>query len=181
MLVVIGMNNPLSADPEMALFPQPVGSAGHRLWALAHARSRVTMRGWLDSTERLNLVEGQEWSREAALARAPEIFARYRHRTVLLLGNQVRDALGVRMSPCLGWALPMQSHPRLDWCMIPHPSGRNHFYNDEVCRTAVEVLLDDLLRALRDRTERHISREDRLPKAHTEQPDSYWHLPKRSA
>lgn len=183
-LVVIGMNNPQSADPARALFPDPPGCAGHRLWQMATARTNISMERWLQVTELVNLVNATEWDEEAARQRAPELIARYAKSTVVLLGNEVARHMRVRCAPALGWALPSVEFPeRRDWCVIPHPSGLNREYNNEVIRAAVEFRLADLLHQLghdmtalgHARPEDVLVMADPLPQAHFENPRGYWH------
>lgn len=44
--LIVGMNNPLSATPEHALYPWPRGCAGHRLYEMRAAAGGVLARLW---------------------------------------------------------------------------------------------------------------------------------------
>ena len=66
-------------------------------------------------------------------------------RTIVLLGNAVREAF----SRALGGSLPpVLIHPQTvggcTWRQIPHPSGRNLYYNAEANRKVVELLMEEL-------------------------------------
>lgn len=140
--MLIGMNNPLSTRPGYELFPAPAGCTGHRLYEMLRERvPEVLRRGYLDTFERRNLVQGLTYDRASAKAAADLIYAELwgSKRTVVLLGEDVRRAFG---------------HPRLlvepqliggcTWRQIPHPSGRNFWYNKPENRKMVGVLLEEL-------------------------------------
>lgn len=149
--VIVGMNNPLSRDPRRALWPQPDGCTGHRLWQMATARTGVTMEEWVAMTDRRNLVSG-EWDREAAREQARRWVPELQSRTTILLGSEVAGCF-----PSIGmicqWARPKGTPPRAapPWIHIPHPSGRNRWYNDPACVLATEILLGDLVDMCRER------------------------------
>jgi hypothetical protein len=140
--VLIGMNNPISSDPDHALFPYPEGCTGHRLLDMLQSRlPNVTRRQYLERFDRRNVVDGKHYNaalaREGAAKLDLEFFGS--GRTIVLLGNDTIAAFG---------------HPRLlihpqiiggsTWRQIPHPSGRNFWYNDETNRALVASLLEDL-------------------------------------
>lgn len=139
--VIIGMNNPVSSAPGHELYPYPPGCTGHRLWQMLCERVPVTRRQYLDAFERRNLVAGRSY--DAALARrsAEVMYAEFwgSGRTVVLLGEDVRRAFG---HPKL------LLHPQLiggaTWRQVPHPSGRNLWYNDKDNARLVGVLLEEL-------------------------------------
>lgn len=149
--VVVGMNNPLFEDPRRALWPQPDGCTGHRLWLMAAARTGVTQEEWVDMTDRRNLCTG-EWIFEAGRLQARMWTAELHTRTTVLLGSDV-----ARCFPSTGmlcqWARPIGTPPRAapPWIHIPHPSGMNRWYNDPANKACVEVLLGDLVELCRGR------------------------------
>lgn len=144
--ILIGMNNPLSLAPGHELYPHPPGCTGHRLWSMLNERLPiVTRRRYLDTFERRNLVVGTQYDKRIARASASLIYAELwgSGRVVVLLGNAVRDAFGD--------VPPLLLHPQLiggcTWRQIPHPSGRNLWYNVPENRKLVGVLLEELYAA----------------------------------
>lgn len=139
--LLIGMNNPLSTQPGHELYPAPEGCTGHRLWKILYARTGAFRQQYLDTFERKNLVRGVIFDRKAAKMKARAMSAELQdsHRVVVLLGNDVRTAFG---------------HPRLlihpqviggcTFRQLPHPSGRNLWYNDPDNLKLAELLLEEL-------------------------------------
>ncbi len=141
--ILIGMNNPVSSNPDHALFPVPEGCTGNRLWRMLESRTRATRANYRDVFERRNLVRGKTWNMMQASARAHEITVELRGtgRTVVLLGQDVRQA----------FCHPKQLiHPQdidgVIWRQLPHPSGRNHWYNNPENVKLAELLLEELYR-----------------------------------
>jgi hypothetical protein len=99
------------------------------------------MANYRDVFERRNLIRGSTWDAVHAKARAHEVACELHGsgRTVVLLGQDVRQAFG---------------HPRLlihpqeiggvVWRQLPHPSGRNTWYNKEENKKLAELLLEEL-------------------------------------
>lgn len=135
------MNNPINTGVGFELYPAPDGCTGHRLWKLLTSRTGASRHQYLDTFERVNLVRGLAFDKIKAKARAYDLTRKYEGtgRTIVLLGQDVRAAFG---------------HPRLlihpqviggcTWRQIPHPSGRNLFYNDADNVKLVELLLEEL-------------------------------------
>jgi hypothetical protein len=167
--ILCGMNNPLSTRPGHELYPAPEGCTGHRLWQMLHARTGASRLQYLEAFERRNLVRGLEWNRLAARARAHEIVCELRDsgRVVVLLGQSVREAFDyvlkdenkfvISTGPLSaewtgersGFGLPpLLVHPQeaagVTWRQIPHPSGRNLWYNEPENRKVVELLMEEL-------------------------------------
>jgi hypothetical protein len=154
--ILCGMNNPLSTRPGHELYPAPEGCTGHRLWRMLNARTGAFRQHYLDTFERRNLVRGLEYDKLKARARAHEMVMELRDsgRTVVLLGQDVRRAF----DHALGGALPpVLIHPTVaggcTWRQIPHPSGRNLYYNDPENRKVVELLMEELYVEYRRRSE----------------------------
>lgn len=140
--VLIGMNNPVSSDPKHALFPAPEGCTGHRLYEMLRGRlPDVTRKSYLDRFDRRNVVAGKVWNaasaREGAAALEREFWGS--GRTIVLLGLDTVKAFGHPRSLI---------HPAIiggaTWRQIPHPSGRNLWYNDATNLALVACLLEDL-------------------------------------
>jgi hypothetical protein len=139
------MNNPLSTDPRHALAPYPAGSAGHRLWRMLQAvRPELFRADYLRAFDRRNLLPGLEWS--AARAReAVRGLELPRGSTVVVLGDEVRRALSLER--CLVHPRHSPDFPEEDapvFRQLPHPSGRNLFYNSPAHRLIAGLLLSDL-------------------------------------
>src|SRR5580693_7569131 len=115
-LYILGLNSPQSSDPRMALWPDPPGCAGHRLWSMVTEACGITVRDWLRCTQRVNLLSCTTLPRDyrgAARRRGEYLSALIQGRTVVLLGTDVANALGHGAGP-LEWGTR-------DWVMIPHP------------------------------------------------------------
>jgi hypothetical protein len=145
--VLIGINNPVSTAPGHELYPLPVGCTGHRLWRmLAERLPHVTARDYREAFDRRNLVRGLVVTRQVAQHNASLIFAELwgSGRTVVLLGRDVQKAFG---HP------PLLLHPQViggcTWRQLPHPSGRNPWYNDPEHRRLAGVLMEELYVAYR--------------------------------
>jgi len=152
-VIVIGMNNPISLDQRHALYPHPPGCVGHRLWKLLETETGASMSQYLRAFDRRNLLPTCEWTgrrdaREAAEAILPDI----QGRTILLLGAEVRKAFGqIDLQPgdfvdVLAFSLceDQSSEKRWRFYYLPHPSGRNLWYNDEANRQLASGLLANL-------------------------------------
>lgn len=139
--VLLGMNNPVSARPEHALYPYPPGCTGARLLKLLRRRvPDVSRQEYLAAFDRRNLLSKLFWSRDEARAAAESFRTEdLRGRTVLVLGEQVRDLLGLEAQ----LVYPVERDGVI-WRQLPHPSGRNHWYNDDVCAELAAMLLEEL-------------------------------------
>lgn len=146
-IVIIGMNNPESDDPAHALWTQPAGCTGHRLWRMATARTGISEEQWLAATDRRNLCIG-EWDLRRAWAQADAWREELRSRTVLMLGVEVMLAMRESGIGTPGSEHLMYFHWRedVDWCLLPHPSGLNRVWNQHVHVVAAEMLLEDIIR-----------------------------------
>lgn len=142
--ILLGMNNPLSDDPDFDLFPYPEGSAGYRLWKLLpEGTPRIR---YLEAFERRNLLRAREWSQPAARAAAALLRPQLVGRCVVLLGTEVRAAMGLEPMAPLGTRLECAEDGRVQykWVAMPHPSGRNLWYNNPSNRDAARQLLAKL-------------------------------------
>jgi hypothetical protein len=149
-IVILGMNNPLSNDPKFALYPAPEGCAGHRLWRMANARTGISRQSWVERTDRRNLCTG-EWDKTGATIVARQLREELwdTEHAVLCMGSQVAHLMHVVEEPLMWARSATRNVPHVDarrhFVKIPHPSGRNLWYNNPVHRVAVEILLADLL------------------------------------
>lgn len=138
--LLLGMNNPLSDEPQFDLFPYPEGSAGWRLWKMLPGDVRRAQ--YLRMFDRRNLLRAREWSPVEARAAAEELLPELKKRpVVVVLGSEVRAALGFRP------AEPLSRHVErgVRWIAFPHPSGRNRWFNDEANRRRAGEVLASLV------------------------------------
>jgi hypothetical protein len=141
--VLIGMNNPISLAPEHALYPWPLGCAGHRLYAmLLEVRPATTMSAYARAFDRRNLVRGP-WDLEAARVAAVVLRGALFGRRVVLLGREVARAFGIGHPVACG-KVTDPDHI-ITFYFLPHPSGRNPHYNKPENRLAAGRLLCQLL------------------------------------
>lgn len=121
--LLVGMNNPLSRHPDDALYPEPPGCTGHRIWRLL---APMTQEEYLERYDRTNLVEGLAWSSERARLNSGRILDLMPGRRTIILGAETQAALGYRKLERMAW------HPcaRGKFLLMPHPSGRNTWFND---------------------------------------------------
>lgn len=140
--ILIGINNPISSDPAHVLYPYPVGCTGHRILQMLQSRlPEVTRRDYLNRFERRNLVGmkivNMSVAKETAAKIQQELWGS--GRTVVLFGEEVRRAFAHPRS-----LLHPQIIGGVTWRQVPHPSGRNQWYNSKENRDLVAMLLEDL-------------------------------------
>lgn len=148
--LLVGMNNSLSVEPEHALYPLPDGCTGNRLWKMLHNETGATMQQYLAAFERTNLVVGP-WDKSAGRESAASMLPGLSGRTVVLLGKAVLASFaGVPKVLSVGdrWDLaargkPGEFEPAMFYA-LPHPSGRNPWYNDRENRKRAARLLAEL-------------------------------------
>ena len=97
------------------------------------------MSDYINTFDRLNLVESRVWSKKEADRRVKILIPTLRDREVLVLGTKVRDAFG--LPPML--VHPVRMHDAV-FRQLPHPSGRCRWYNDEANREIASLLLEEL-------------------------------------
>lgn len=144
--VLLGMNNPISEDPRLALWPSPKYSTGGRILDLINDQRLqapiASPAGFAVAFERANLLIGG-WRKEEA-RQAGRWARRYydvRRSTVIVFGEKVWGALGLPSGHPL--VLPT-SQTGGEWRRLPHPSGRNLWYNDPQNRLVAAILLREL-------------------------------------
>lgn len=159
--VLLAMNNPVSSNPAHALYPYPPGCAGHRVHEML--REEMARRGrphvpsrseYLAAFDRRNVLSKPVWSQREARASGREVLRSLSHRTVVVLGAQTLQALGLPRGPWGEWAEWDAGDllaPRGDlsasvrYCLLPHPSGRCREYNYPRMRALAGRILADLL------------------------------------
>lgn len=140
---LVGMNNPLSADPAFALFPHPPGCTGHRLYRMLHDHCGCSRSEYIRGFERVNVLESTDWSAAQARARREALRARLAGRRAVVLGAAPLVALGLRPAPVGRWTVLDDG---LEYTCLAHPSGRCREYNSPDYRVAAGRLLAEEFR-----------------------------------
>lgn len=127
--ILVGLNNPHSTDPRAALLPRPIGSAGHRLFKM----SRLDWSDYNAVFERVNVVDIEY----------PAISLR--DRRVVVFGREAWMYLDLDPIDPMQYTFRWGSRVTF----APHPSGRNHFYNDPRNRERLRVVLREIKKSYR--------------------------------
>lgn len=141
-ILLLGESNPLSGDPEYALYCYPPGCSGHRL----HRILGLPEEQYL-SLHRKNLCDG-DWSKAEAKTRASELLdPTAPWRVMVLLGRKVTEAF--EKAACLDAPLIAFSTraccPGMTLVSLPHPSGRNAALWNPKARDRARQILRELV------------------------------------
>ena len=140
--IIVGMNNPHSDDPRADLMPHPAGSAGHRLWRMLCDERPTTRAEYCRRFRRINLLRSRRWNlAEARLNLKVVMSAIPEGSEVILLGKDVQRVFRVRTEP-----MAKTKSRGVLFHSVPHPSGRNLFYNIEKNKRTVGRLMSRLAR-----------------------------------
>lgn len=145
LVMIIGANNPHTPDPRYALSTTPSTGTGYKLWQLLRKRQRVSAREYELGFDRRNLCK-QIWDDKKAQEAAAFIREHAAGRSILLLGIPVKSLMAV---PGLPLIHPVEAYGAT-WRFLPHPSGKNRWYNSPVNRLLASVLLEQLFLEGRD-------------------------------
>lgn len=96
---------------------------------------------YMTMTDRRNLLSSRTWDAAAARSESDGLWESLEGRTVLVLGESVRRVLWLNPVPPLLW----NERGGVRWCLIPHPSGLNRWYNDPLNRLVVGLRLEELI------------------------------------
>lgn len=146
-VVIVGRDNPLTDRPGAALLPWPRRSTGHRLLEITEARTGCGTVEYMRRIGRVNLlltseIAGPGPGRAAAYRMTAELRAADIIKDVLpdarliLLGRDVAQAFGMRDAEPLQWTSDKIA-------LMPHPSGRNLWFNDPAHRAAAEIFMQE--------------------------------------
>lgn len=120
--VLVGEDNPHSADPARVLWPEPRGASGDRLRRILG----LTVEEYLEQFDRVNLCV-QAWDLSRARVEATRLLwvCERERAPLVLLGRRVARAFGVP-------DVPLFSRPfsGLPITLLPHPSGRSKVWNN---------------------------------------------------
>lgn len=130
------MNNPYGSDENYALYPEPRGAAGDRLYRVILGMDK---HDYMRSFVRRNTMKGV-WKLAQAKVAAASLFRELPPgTTVVLLGQQVWEAWKSidpgRLLGCSSKWIPFtimgDQTQDLTYVLFPHPSGLSRFWNDE--------------------------------------------------
>ena len=161
--LLVGLDNPHSGDPKRALAPLPSDATGGRIVDLIQTSlTDYTMKDYLRDFDRVNLYPIKMAASGKGATKTDRLMAQWclmyamrgGYENVVLFGNRVKAAFA-DITP--EW--PNES----DYCRVgdtisfwymPHPSGRNRWYNDK----RNQLLVGERLAQLRERRHRERSR-----------------------
>lgn len=138
--LLLGMNNPISDEPEYDLYSYPKHSTGWRLWQMLP--EGTTRAQYHMAFERRNLLHSRKWSAAEARKAGEEMLPMLSGRLVVVLGTAVRSALRLQKAEPLSLhSVELSDGTSFAWLAFPHPSGRNvWFHNKQNYRTASNAL-----------------------------------------
>ena len=155
--LLVGLHNPISPEPEFALYPRPHGCTGWHLQQML--RPAFHPGDYLRAFDRIDLLEHHEQvggkGYTARLRRAHwrmlEHIIDGKYETVVLLGADVwRAMLGVPKlrPPWLCWRTVSVTSNDVGWQVrfltLPHPSGRNPWYRNPANKAATSRALQQV-------------------------------------
>jgi hypothetical protein len=129
--VILGMCNPNGGEP------WEDGVTTRRLVSMIG-------RECFESFDLDNVLRQERWSKIEARRRKTSIREKLRGRTVVVLGNEVWQALSL---PKASWFCMATTADGTRWWRVPHPSGRSTTYND---REKIEFLAELMERVVAD-------------------------------
>lgn len=140
-ILLVGEDNPLSVEPEFALYCYPPGCAGYRLRRILGLPQHQYL-----ALHRKNLCVGG-WSTAQARRNAQELLSPHSPWDVLvLLGRKVTDA--VQRAAMIDAAIePFSTRvccPGRTLVSLPHPSGRNLVWNQPWARDRARQILREV-------------------------------------
>jgi len=169
--LLVGLDNPHSTDPKNALAPLPANATGSRIVEMIQTSlTDYTMRDYLRDFDRLNLYPIKAAASGKGATKTDRLMAQWclmvavvaGYDNIVLFGNRVRAAFADIVELDADLALDyrtidadwlVKGH-RLTFFAVPHPSGRNRWYNDKRNQVAV----GDTLMRLRERRHKERSR-----------------------
>lgn len=154
-------NNPALREKINPLFPYPPRCAGARL----HEISDYGLGEYIWGLERVNLIpEYRKWIVREAVSRAKDLMNRYHPTIVFACGRRVATAFGLPEDAAMPTTIIQHVfQPAAKVHYIPHPSGRNHAYNDQEIRDRVRAMFAEARPLVQDWQDKmHSKRADFL-------------------
>lgn len=154
--LLIGQAPGPNTDPSLPLFPVPRTSAGGKLQQL----TGLTRGQYLKTFDRVNLLPyfpGRTTARDDTFPMTPAKLAAQvtmpllSGRTVVLVGRNVANAFRLGDLDFHAWkdirvkraCLVQRDRGTARIAVVPHPSGRNHWYNKEANRQEAKAFWAD--------------------------------------
>ncbi len=146
-----------AGDTPGRAFDPIFSQSGRRLAKLTSYRFMAThefvnlFQDWTGRDDSSN-PKGDAFPLKAARERADELKQRFHGREVILVGENVASAFGLKAPLFFGW----RQFPGIECCkftVIPHPSGVNRWWSDEKNMESAERFFKKLKRELLERGE----------------------------
>ena len=134
--LLLGIDNPHSENPGAALLPRPVGSAGHRLFKM----SGMTWSEYNATFDRKNMSDVPLGLRDFT----------FKDRAVIVLGKSTWIKLGFA-AHCQPFSKMIIDQINAAFYLVPHPSGKNLFYNEPRNQESTTRLLRRIAHDFKDR------------------------------
>jgi hypothetical protein len=136
MTLLIGTRNPYDGEP---LAPHPPGCAGHRLWQMvSEVDPAITPDKYRALFVRTNIFDDPDYLIKLTKAISSKD-------SIVVFGDLAWRYLHLPRPATKLWPHPGVAKG-VSWYFVPHPSGRNRWYNDPTNRRAVGELLTSLAR-----------------------------------
>lgn len=148
--LLIGQAPGPRTNPDTPLWPAPPQSGGGRLFTL----TGMTTREYLRTFDRMNLLRefpgrwrrDDRWPRREARIAAQAVEPLLKERVVIFVGRNVATAFDHGQLPWFEWT--QCGRWGYAGVVIPHPSGRNHWYNREGNRLISQEFWEKFRRGL---------------------------------
>jgi G:T/U-mismatch repair DNA glycosylase len=127
--VILGMNNPQGGDPM-----DPAGVTGRKFAIMIGSDT-------FSKFDRDNVLRQKLWRKDEARDVSKKVRQRLSGRVVVVLGNEVWQALGL---PKANWFGKATTPDDTTWWRLPHPSGLNSMYNDQKNISKARKLMEDI-------------------------------------
>jgi len=151
--LLVGLDNPHSNDPKNALAPLPSEATGGRIVELIQqSLPDYTIKDYLREFHRINLYPIKMAASGKGATKADRMMAQWclmyamraGYENVVLFGNRVKAAFADIAPEWPNDCDYCRVGDTISFWYVPHPSGRNRFYNDVRNRVKVGLLLSNL-------------------------------------
>jgi hypothetical protein len=153
------LDNPHTSNPSTELAPGTaiLGDSGRRLAELiAEVEAGYSPTSYRSDFDRVNLYPARQATNGKGATKMDRAMAQWcamyatlgEYQNVVLLGNRVKvafaDLLEFEADDAIQETTVTLDDRRVSFYVVPHPSGRNKFYNDKASRKSVGALLASL-------------------------------------